>query len=413
MAKKKDSVVECIRRFNAGRDPERLALKYAAMRKSAFAFLRGTCHLFYEDLPKSPLLKNAPAVWACGDLHLENFGSYKGDDRLVYFDLNDFDEALLAPCTWDLLRLLTSILVAGKTLRITPPQALTLCRHFLDAYVGAIQDGKARWIERDTAQGLIKELLDKLQRRKRKAFLDARTVKKVGRRKIRIDGKHALAASAAQKRRVRAFMIHFSRTQPNPNFFRVLDVARRIAGTGSLGVERYVLLVAGKGSPDKNYLLDLKQALPSALSSRVKVKQSRWDNEAQRIVTIQRRVQAISMAFLHPVVFKATPYVLRGMQPSEDRVSLDGRNRRFAELGQLMNALGNLVAWGELRSSARQGSATVDALGSFWEKQNRRKKLINLARGCAARTHAQWEEYCRAFDKGIADRADSESPPAR
>ena len=69
------------------------------MRKSAFAFLRATCHLFYEDLPKSPLLRKVPPVWACGDLHLENFGSYKGDNRLVYFDLNDFDEALLAPCT--------------------------------------------------------------------------------------------------------------------------------------------------------------------------------------------------------------------------------------------------------------------------------------------------------------------------
>ena len=401
MAKKKDRMVERIRRSNAGRDPERLALKYAAMRKSAFAFLRGTCHLFYEDLPKSPLLKNAPAVWACGDLHLENFGSYKGDNRLVYFDLSDFDEALLAPCTWDLLRLLTSMLVAGTTLRITPPQALTLCRHFLDAYVGAIQDGKARWIERETAEGLIKELLDKLQRRSRKAFLDSRTVKKGGRRKIRIDGKHALAATTAQKHRVRAFMVHFSRQQPNPKFFRVRDVARRIAGTGSLGVERYVLLVEGKGSPDQNYLLDLKQALPSALSSRVKVRQSRWENQAQRIVTIQRRVQAISMAFLHPVIFKGTPYVLRDMQPSEDRIALDGRNRRFAGLDQLMNALGDLVAWGELRSSARQGSATADELGSFWEKPNRRKKLVNLAQGCADRTYAQWEEYCRAFDKGV------------
>jgi hypothetical protein len=119
------------------------------------------------------------------------------------------------------------------------------------------------------------------------------------------------------------------------------------------------------------------------------------------------------VAFLHPVIFKATPYVLRGMQPSEDRLSLDGRNRRFAGLDQLMNALGNLVAWGELRSSGRQGSATADELGGFWENRNRQKKLVNLAQGCADRTYAQWEEYCRAFDKGIAYHADSESPPAR
>lgn len=401
MAKKKDSVVERIRQFNAGRDPQRLALKHDAMRTSAFAFLRGTCHLFYEDLPNSPLLKKAPLVWVCGDLHLENFGSYKGDNRLVYFDLNDFDEALLAPCTWDLLRLLASILVAPKTIRVTRRQALTLGQRFLDAYVEAIQDGKARWIERDSAEGLIKELLDSLRNRNRKALLDRYTVKRGGRRTIRLAKKHALEASAIQKKRVHAIMAEFSRGQPNPRFFRILDAARRIAGTGSLGVERYVLLVEGQGSPDKNYLLDLKQSLPSALTSRVKVKQPRWDNDAQRIVTIQKRMQAISMAFLHPLVFGGTPYVLRGLQPSEDRVTLDGRNGGFAGLAQLMTALGKLVAWGELRSSGRQGSATADELGSFWGKQNRRNRLLNLAQECTDRTQAQWEEYCRAFDTGV------------
>jgi uncharacterized protein (DUF2252 family) len=46
----------------------------------------------------------------------------------------------------------------------------------------------------------------------------------------------------------------------------VLDIGRRIAGTGSLGVERYVVLVEGKGSPDRNYLLDIKEAKPSAMA---------------------------------------------------------------------------------------------------------------------------------------------------
>jgi hypothetical protein len=55
----------------------------------------------------------------------------------------------------------------------------------------------------------------------------------------------------------------------DPDFFEVLDVARRIAGNGSLGVDRYVILVRGKGSPDGNDLLDLKEALPSAVLPRV------------------------------------------------------------------------------------------------------------------------------------------------
>ena len=107
------SVAERIRRFNAGRDPERLRLKYKAMHKDPFAFLRGTCHLFYEDWPARSPLNDAPLAWICGDLHLENFGTFKGDNGLEYFDLNDFDEAILAPCTWDITRLVTDKIVAA------------------------------------------------------------------------------------------------------------------------------------------------------------------------------------------------------------------------------------------------------------------------------------------------------------
>src|SRR5215470_1126876 len=89
------SVEHRIRRYNEGRDPERLRLKYRAMAKSAFAFLRGTCHLFWEDWDGGQALDRTPLAWACGDLHVENFGAFKGDNRLDYYDLNDFDEAAL------------------------------------------------------------------------------------------------------------------------------------------------------------------------------------------------------------------------------------------------------------------------------------------------------------------------------
>src|SRR5471032_3231735 len=134
MVKRAQSIVDRIRDFNAGRDPERLALKYRAMRANPFAFLRGTCHLFYDELASASVPADAPLVWACGDLHLENFGSYKGDNRLVYFDLNDFDEAALAPFTLELVRFLASIMVAAKSLGLPQAQANELCRLFVDVY---------------------------------------------------------------------------------------------------------------------------------------------------------------------------------------------------------------------------------------------------------------------------------------
>src|SRR6185503_17289045 len=95
-------------RFNAGRDSERIALKYKALRSSAFSFLRGTCHLFWSQVPRVFWRSAVPLAWTCGDLHLENFGCYKGDDRQVYFDMNDFDESAIAPCICDTTRMLTS-----------------------------------------------------------------------------------------------------------------------------------------------------------------------------------------------------------------------------------------------------------------------------------------------------------------
>ena len=101
-----------IQTFNSQRDRATLAQKYIKMRKNAFTFFRGTCHLFYRDLPPDSILNTAPTVWSCGDLHLENFGAYKGDNRQIYFGIDDFDEGILAPCTWDIARLLTSIFLA-------------------------------------------------------------------------------------------------------------------------------------------------------------------------------------------------------------------------------------------------------------------------------------------------------------
>src|SRR5205823_3648416 len=120
-------------------------------------------------------LNDAPPVWVCGDLHVENFGTYKGDNRLVYFDIGDFDESLLAPCTWDLTRLTTSPLIAAKQLGLKRKPAAELCDAFLNAYTLSLRDSKTRWIERATAQGLIKSLLQGLQRRTRLAFIGKRT----------------------------------------------------------------------------------------------------------------------------------------------------------------------------------------------------------------------------------------------
>ncbi|MGO4609580.1 DUF2252 domain-containing protein [Variovorax sp. 2RAF20] len=395
------NVAKTIRSFNAGRDPERLVMKYANLRANPFVFLRGTCHLFYDRLPADTLFTKAPAAWLCGDAHLENFGSYKGDNRLAYFDLNDFDEAALAPVTWELVRFLSSILVAGGSLRATPDDSNALCKVFLEGYAGALALGKARWVERDTASGLVHELLATLKARTRAAFLDKRTERKNGGRRIRRDGEHALRADRAGRERAARLIDAFAASQDNPGFFRVLDVARRIAGTGSLGMERYVVLVEGKGSPDGNYLLDLKQATSSSLVPHLKIRQPAWPSQAHRVVAIQRRMQAVSMAFLHPIVDGKSSYVLRDLQPSEDRVSLDVRRTGLGQVSGVIEEMGQLMAWAHLRSSGRQGSAIADELIDFGTSaRSWRRDLLDAAHQCAAQVENDWRAYCQAHDAG-------------
>ncbi|CAN7674274.1 DUF2252 domain-containing protein [Trinickia sp. LjRoot230] len=393
-------VASTIAQYNAGRDGERLRMKYELMRRSSWSFVRGTCHLFYSRVAQESVLREGPVVWVSGDLHLQNFGSYKGDNGLVYFDINDFDEACLAPCLFELVRFLTGTLVAAEDLGLSRAEALALCHTSADSYAGALRTGKARWIEAELAEGMVRDLFDALSKRSRVDHLNRRTVLTGKKRALKIDGKRALAVDKKTRDRVLAFMHAFAADQDDPNFYRPLDVARRIAGTGSLGVERYVVLVEGKGSPDGNYVIDLKRALPSCLVPHLKAPQPLWQSDAERVVEVQQRSQVVSQALLHAVEFDGHPYVLRSLQPSEDRVDLHNWNGKLPRFETVLTNMAQLSAWAQLRSSGRQGSAIADELIDFGARGDWQVSMIDLATQAAAQVLADWRAYCAAYDKG-------------
>jgi uncharacterized protein (DUF2252 family) len=255
-------------------------------------------------------------------------------------------------------------------------------------------------VERETATGLVRTLLDGLRERKRAQFLDVRTQRKGKRRILRVDGSRALPPTPAQRTAIMEFMAAFGETRSDTAFFNVLDVARRIAGTGSLGVDRYVILVEGKGSPDANYLLDLKHALPSAVAPHLKVVQPRWKTEAHRVVSLQNRLQGVSMAFLQPVVIGKQGYVLRGLQPSEDRITVGKTGRSAWNLEQLIGMMGRIVAWAQLRSAGREGSAIADELIDFGRRKNWKTKLLRASEDCVRSVRADSAIFNIAYDDG-------------
>jgi uncharacterized protein (DUF2252 family) len=393
-----------VRTFNDGRDPELLRLKYKAMAKNAFSFFRGTCHLFWEDWRGKGVIVAAPLVWSCGDLHFENFGTFKGGNRLDYFDINDFDEAALAPCTRDPARFSCSLLLAADEANLTARDGRRLCHRFLDAFVTALQDDRVGLVERADATGVVRQLLEDVEDRTRAQLLNRRTVALKTRRRLRIDGEHALAATPRQRARA-ARLVGMATAPGEERFFRVLDVARRIAGTGSLGVERYVVLVEGKGSPDRNYLIDVKAAERSAMRRAIQRRQPTWPNEAERIVWAQTHMQAAAPAYLRAIADGERSYVLRELQPREDRLNLKKMNHTFRSMEDAVQTMGRLLAWAQLRASGRRGAASVDALVDFAHDARWRKPLIEYADAYARRVRADFQAFKVARKDGFFDGA--------
>jgi uncharacterized protein (DUF2252 family) len=388
-----------IAQYNAGREPERLAIKYEAMCRDPFAFLRGTAHLFWEDWhARYGVAEDTPKVWATGDLHLENVGSFRGDNRLVYFDLNDFDESALAPATWEIARFLTSVHVASESLGIGPREAQTLATTFLEAYGSALADGKARWVERGIATGMVKELLERVKGRSREALLDARTSLRRGRRQLRIDGRRALPLGKDEAAVVTAALDEHIKDEPKPRFYEVLDVARRVAGTASLGLRRYVLLVRGSGSPDGNWLLDVKEAHASPLAALLP-QPGCWMNEAQRSIGVQHRMQAICPALLHPLRIGGQWFVLRELQPTEDRLALEHWHGKLRRLEKVMITIGHLVAWAQLRSASRDGAASIDELIAFGRRRDWQRDVLRGAKAYSPVVERDWRRFKRAVDR--------------
>jgi uncharacterized protein (DUF2252 family) len=388
---------------NSGRDVDRLTLKCAAMRRDPFAFFRGTNGLFLSFLPRRDRLFDAPATLVCGDLHLENFGAFKGDNRLCYFDLNDFDEACLAPFTVDLVRFIASLGIAAPGLGLSNKAARALARKFLGAYTLAVADGKARWLERSIASGVFRTLLRRAMRRTRRELLERLSRVKNGTRRLRT-GKRALPATAAERAELKRFM----RKLPAPggaNFMRVLDVARRVAGNGSLGLTRFVLLVRGRGSPDGNFVLDLKYAAPSAPAAWLGRAQPVWQSEAARVVTIQRAVQAIPPALLQAVHFKNGPFVLKELQPVVDRLALAQWRKKPKRIEQAVIGMAHVTAWAHLRAGGHYGAATVDAMQAYVAHRHWQPALLSMAEKATRRTEAAWREFSRDYDSGAVSAA--------
>jgi uncharacterized protein (DUF2252 family) len=393
---------EKIRAFNKGRYPETLKLKYKLMREDKFRFLRATTHLFYEDIPPGSFLLNSPYAWICGDLHLENLGSYKADNRIAYFNVNDFDECLLGPCLLDVYRLIVSVIVSSSNLELSVDDARSLCSLYIDTYFKTLSEGYIRTLEKQTARGVIKKFLKKISERKRKDFLKTRVYTKNGKYKIIIEQPHTLSLTDSKKEEIIEQINKWAKQKHDSAFYRVHDVAFRIAGTSSLGMERYIVLVEGRGIPNGAFLLDLKETAPSCAAKHVPLEQPVWKDEAERLIEVQKRILSAPPALLTDIHLGKRSFILKELQPSADRIDYTMFRGNVKKLKNMLEDMAAISAWDNLRTAGRQGSSIADEF-IYFAKDGRslKKNLLDSAFQYFTPFNFYYKTYSKAYDKGF------------
>lgn len=141
-----------------------LAFKHRLMAENVFSFLRATFYRWAQVWPGACReLARAPAVLAVGDLHVENFGTWRDAEGRLIWGVNDFDEVTHLPYAQDLVRLATSALLAVEESRLTL-SARRACASILEGYTQSLRQGggaavlaeRYRWL-RDLAVARLKD----------------------------------------------------------------------------------------------------------------------------------------------------------------------------------------------------------------------------------------------------------------
>ncbi|HEX4863572.1 MAG TPA: DUF2252 family protein, partial [Acidimicrobiales bacterium] len=250
----------------ASRVPELVPIRYGRMLSSPFAFFRGAAAIMAADLSNTP--RSGLTVQLCGDAHLSNFGVFASPERRLVFDVNDFDETHRGPWEWDVKRLAASVSVLGRERQMTPKQCADAARSVGEAYRLEMQTLAGLpeldvWYRHFDAEKLMKELAPQmapsLVERTKSDLAKARTqdslrtadklsvIQDGGRRFISnpplvVPIQELLPGPAGESfaGSLNALLRSYRRTlQSDRKYlldrFRVVDLARKVVGVGSVG----------------------------------------------------------------------------------------------------------------------------------------------------------------------------------
>jgi uncharacterized protein (DUF2252 family) len=370
------------------RVPELLPIRYGRMASSPFSFFRGAALPMANDLSTTP--RSGLTAQICGDAHLSNFGLFASPERHLVFDINDFDETSPGPWEWDVKRLATSLEVAGRSRDFSTKSRRGIVQATVAAYRGAMRSFAGMgaldvwYAHADVAQ--IEALIQaRLNARQRKNV--SRTVAKakmkdnlgsLGRFADVRDGVAQLKAepplvvpirdlvegagtAEAIEAGLREILRAYRETlEPERRVlldrYRLVDVARKVVGVGSVGTRSWMLLMLEDGlSP---LFLQAKEAGRSVLEEYVG--DSEYENSGQRVVVGQRLMQTVGDIFLGYVRSPgidgtARDFYVRQLRDWKGSIEVETMRPEG------MLAYGRLCGWTLGRAHARSGDRVAMA----------------------------------------------------
>ncbi|HEU4973592.1 MAG TPA: DUF2252 domain-containing protein [Baekduia sp.] len=318
--------VELLERQAATRVPELVPIRYGRMLVSPFAFFRGAALVMAADLADTPV--SGLRTQICGDAHISNFGLFASPERRLVFDLNDFDETLPGPWEWDVKRLAASMAVAGRAIGFTAKQRARIIRETVAAYRQAMHDFAgmknlevfyARLDADDLAARFQGRMTKAMRARLTETLSKAQTadsLKAFSKLTHQVDGEPRIAGSpplietlddrfgAAEAEALRDSTHDLLRSYRSTldtdrraalERFRIVDLAHKVVGVGSVGSRAWIALLLGRDAADPLFL-QFKEAQPSVLEEFLGA--SAYDNHGHRVVAGQRLMQATGDIFL-------------------------------------------------------------------------------------------------------------------
>jgi uncharacterized protein (DUF2252 family) len=381
------------------------------MSQSPFAFLRGAAAVMAHDLASTPV--TGVRVQLCGDAHVSNFGIFATPERDPVFDVSDFDETLPGPWEWDVKRLATSLVVAGRQSHFGRSDVRKAARSAIQSYREMMAEfARMRYLDtwyfhldlEDPSLPVGREprrlIASGVPKARRRTGLHAfpKMVRAVrGHYHIRDDPPliiHYKDPAAFEESR--SFFDRYLASLPDErrmllDRYHVVDVAQKVVGVGSVGLECSVLLLMGDPDLEDPLFLQLKQATASALEPFLG--RSAYPNHAQRVVVGEHQFQEASDIFLGWSRLRNRDFYvrqLRDMKFSYDLSSLGPR--AFVSQAKLC---GTALARGHARSGdPARISGYLGNKGLFDEA------VATFAEAYASQTQRDYEALLDAIKKG-------------